>query len=115
MPNAQRGVVQPPNLGTFSSNRAANGFSPLTRQMSTVKPANADIRDGNPGGSSDLTRQPSQVQGSNHRFQVDNVGNSQINNFPVQPGQGAVPVNPFLASGPGLARAMPIADEAKAR
>ena len=29
----------------------------------------------------------------------------------VDPGKGAVPINPFLASGPGRTRAIPIADD----
>jgi hypothetical protein len=33
----------------------------------------------------------------------------------IEPGKGAVPVNPFLASGPGLARANLIADDAQSR
>ena len=31
----------------------------------------------------------------------------------IDPGKGAVPVNPFVASGPGIARAVAIDDDAK--
>jgi hypothetical protein len=115
MPLAERGVVQPSNIQGPMGNRANNGSVPLTRSASMVEPANAKLKDGDPGGAGAMPRVAGDIPLPNHRFSVDNVGNSQYNDFPVQPGQGAVPVNPFLASGPGLARALPIADEARAK
>jgi len=115
MPKAERGIVKPPNQ-EYKGDRRVNGFLPLGSSASPVTPANLSrFMHGDSGGSSDLARQPSAVHEPNRRFDVDNINNSQIDNFPVQPGKGAVPVNPFLAGGPGLARAKPIADEAKPR
>ena len=89
MPNAQRDVVKPPNLAEFSSNRAANGFSPLTHGMSPITHHNLPRgSDGRAGSSGSLAREKPDIPETNHRFDVDNVGNSQIDNFPVQPGQG---------------------------
>ena len=48
------------------------------------------------------------------RFNVDNACMPQPP-AAIEPGKGAVPVNPFLASGPGIARAVPIDDDAKQR
>ena len=112
MPNAQRGVVKPSNIEGPKGNRAANGSVPLTHDASMVHPAKGALRGGDPGGSGSLARQASPVMPPNHRFEVDNVGNSQYNDFPIQPGTGAVPVNP---SESGLTRSLPIADMARAK
>ena len=115
MPKAERGVVRPPNE-EHKGDRRANGFLPLASSASPVAPTSLSrFMHGDAGGSGSLARQASDIPDHNRQFDVDNVNNSQIDNFPVQPGRGAVPVNPFLASGPGLSRALPIADEAPKR
>jgi hypothetical protein len=113
MPKAERGVVKPPNE-EHRGDRRANGFLPLAPSASPVTPTNLSrFMHGDAGGTGSLARQASAIPESNRRFDVDNANNSQVDNFPVQPGRGAVPVNPFLANGPGLARAMPIPDDAE--
>ncbi len=115
MPKAERGVVKPPNED-YKGNHRSNGFLPLTSTTSPVTPTNLSrFMHGDAGGSGSLARQSSEVPETNRRFDVDKVGNSQFNVFPVEPGRGAVPVNPFVPGGPGLSRARPIADEAKPR
>jgi hypothetical protein len=113
MPKAERGVVKPPNE-EHKGNRRANGFLSLAPSPSPVTPTNLSrFMHGDAGGSGSLARQASAIPESNRRFDVNNVENCQVDKFPVEPGRGAVPVNPFLAGGPGLARAMPIPDDAE--
>ncbi len=115
MPKAERGVVKSPNADIFATaGDPRNSYMPLARESSPVAYSNLSrFMHGDPGGSSSLARQTSAVPVPNQRFDVDNVNNSQIDNFPVQPGRGAVPVNPFLADGPGLARAKRLPDDAE--
>lgn len=112
MLNSERGVVKPPNEGEFKSDRRANGYLPLAESASPIEPnerRGGDRRAGSyplSGGGSPIT------EAQNRDWKV---GTSSQPNLPspIEPGKGAVPVNPFQGGMPG-GRAMPIADEAKA-
>ena len=112
MANVERGVVKPPNqelqgLAATRSHTPRAG-TPASRGPTSTLPS------GGPGGSADLTRQPSAVKPVSVRFNVDDAAMPQPR-AAIEPGRGAVPVNPFLPSGPVIARARPIADDAKQR
>jgi hypothetical protein len=114
MPKTEQGIVKSPDKALFRTGHSKNGFLPLTREPSPVSRSNLSrLMHAEPGGSGSLAPEVSPVAGPTQRFDVDNVGNGQIDDFPVQPGKGAVPVNPFLATGSGLARAVPLADGAE--
>ena len=102
MAKVERGVVKPPNqeLQGLAATRsqAPRAGGPAARG------SNSSILAGDPGGSADLTRLPSPVPPMSHRFNVDDAKMPQPP-AAIEPGKGAVPVNPFLASGPGIARA----------
>jgi hypothetical protein len=106
MPSAQKGGVQPPNLSQFAAPNgdAANGFLPLTRSASTITPTNLSrFMHGDPGGSADMTRLGSPVSPPNAGIFGSGQGDKGMSdaNYPatVQPGVGAVPVNPFKVDG----------------
>ena len=111
--NMERGVVKAPNEGEFKTDVRANGFLPLSDTASPIEPnerRGGDRRAGSyplAGGASPITT----AQDRDWK-----VGTSSQPNMPVavEPGKGAVPVNPFQGGMPG-GRAMPIADMAKAR
>jgi hypothetical protein len=118
MPNVQRGVVKPPNEGLFKMNdRRANGYLPLTDTKDAMPPDPnlSRFMHGDPGGSADLARRASEIGPlpNETRFREGDKGLSADAPvpFPDMPGRGAVPVNPFLASG-GTAEASPSPDDA---
>jgi hypothetical protein len=116
MPDRQRGVVKPPNEGDFKGDRRTNGFLPLSGAGSPVTASNLSrFMHGDAGGSADLARHASPVIPANARLVDGDPGYTSQPDSAVEPGKGAVPVNPFLASGPGLARATWIDDDAKSR
>jgi hypothetical protein len=116
MPDRQRGVVKPPNEGEFKRDRRTNSFLPLSGAGSPVTAPNVSrFVHAEAGGSADLARRASPVVPSNMRLVDGDPGYTSQPNSAVEPGKGAVPVNPFLASGPGLARASRITDDAKQR
>ena len=116
MPDRQRDVVKPPNEGDFKGDRRTNGFLPLSGSGSPVTASNLSrFMHGDAGGSADLARHASPVVPANARFVDGDPGYTSQPDSAVEPGKGAVPVNPFLASGPGVARASRIADDAKSR
>ncbi len=104
MPPMHRDLVTPPN--DTGGDRRANGFLGLTGRAAPVDPTNLSrFAHGDPGGSADLTKLASQVAPPNDsRFRDGDKGLTPGMEFPASPGKGAVPVNPFLASG-GLASA----------
>jgi hypothetical protein len=112
MAKVERGVVTPPNqeLQGLSATRSR---APAAGGPASRKPP-AAFYGSDPGGSADLTRQASPVAPASHRFDVDNAFMPQPP-AATEPGKGAVPVNPFLASGPGLARSTTLPDDAKSR
>ena len=113
MAKVERGVVKPPNLELqgLAATRSARAAS---RACLRSRGPNSALHAGDPGGSADLTRQPSPVAPVSHRFNVDDARMPQPP-AAIEPGKGAVPVNPFLASDPGIVRAIAIADDAKQR
>jgi hypothetical protein len=89
------GITNVPNQGVWKTRdgKENNGYLPMTRTAGNVRPSNdSTLRDGDKGTSGPASANPSAVM----------------------PGQGAVPVNPFLVSG-GLVPSRPIADEATER
>ncbi len=66
------------------------------------------------GGSANLTPLPSPIKPADHCFDIKAAAMRQPA-AAVEPGKGAVPINPFLACGPGLARATTLSDDAKPR
>ena len=116
MPDGQRGVVKPPNESDFKGDCRTNGFLPLSGAGAPVAALNLSrFMHGDAGGSADLARHASPVIPGNAQFAAGDPGYTPQPDSAVEPGKGAVPVNPFLASGPGLARATLITDDAKSR
>jgi hypothetical protein len=109
MRKVERNIVKPPNqeLQGLSATRSAAPRAGVPESRGS----NSSLFAGDPGGTADLTRRPSPVAPLSQRFNVDLA---QMPQPPAacEPGKGAVPVNPFLAAGPGLARAVPTDDDA---
>jgi hypothetical protein len=116
-PRVERGVVKPPNESQFKSDRRNNGVLTLGGAVrgTADEPNLSRFMHGDPGGSADLARRPSEVGPlpNETRFRDGDKGLSADDAmpFPDMPGRGAVPVNPFLASG-GVAQAHPSPDDA---
>ncbi len=106
MAKVERGVVKPPNQ-ELQGLAATRSHAPRAGMPATPEPTPALQ-----GGSADLTRQPSPVAPARYHFNVDNARMPQPPSA-SEPGKGEVPVNPFLASGTGIARVLPIFDAAK--
>jgi hypothetical protein len=107
MPAAQRDVIKPPNLGEFSTNRAANSNGPLTRGASPTGPPNlSSFLHGDPGSTANLGRQASPMDPPNAtKFRAGDKGMSDANApAAVEPGKPAVPVNPFVTDAALLGR-----------
>ena len=116
MPDRQRGVVKPPNETDFKGDCRTNGFLPLSPEQSPVTASNLSrSRHGKAGGSADLARHASPVIPANAKLVAGDPGYTPACASAVEPGKGAVPVNPVLASGQGLARSIPIAGDASWR
>jgi hypothetical protein len=107
----ERDVVRPPNQPGAAGNGARNSYLPLSLQAGSVKPSNygddGDRRD----GCMPLGAMPSPVEPPNHRF---DVGMAKMLQPPsaIEPGKGAVPVNPWNDSG-RMNRAIPEQDTAR--
>jgi hypothetical protein len=112
MANVERGVVKPPNQ--LLQGLAATRSAVPRAGEAQARGSNAAVRSGDPGGSADLTRQLSPVAPINQRFDVDGARMAQPPSK-VDPGKGAVPVNPFHATSPNLVRAVATEDDAKQR
>jgi hypothetical protein len=106
----ERGVIKPPNLD-LQGLAATRSQAPAPGRP-TAHPANSRLTAGDPGGSANLTKAVSPIAPASHRFDVDRAFKPQPP-AAVAPGKGAVPINPFLASTAGVARAVPIDDDAK--
>jgi hypothetical protein len=111
MPNVERGVVNAPNLDlrTLAQRRS---MTPPASPSPTRGP-NQSLLHGDPGGAGALPRQVSSVNPPDLRFNLDSAKMRQPQSA-VEPGRGAVPIQPFTALGQP-SRSLPIADEAKAR
>ena len=109
MAKAERNVVKPPNqeLQGLASTRSA---APRPNAADSRGP-NAAPYPGLAGGSADLTRQPSAVAPVNHRFDVDHAQMAQPA-AAVDPGKGAIPVNPSPAARSAVAKAVWLPDDA---
>jgi hypothetical protein len=70
---------------------------------------------GDAGGSANLARQASPVIAAKPRFADGDPGYTPQPDSAVDPGKGAIPVDPLFVSGQGLGRAFPIADDANWR
>jgi hypothetical protein len=100
-------AFQPPNQTGPAGTRVNNGFLPLAHEASSVNPPNHGPGGDHKGGSYPLGGMASPVQPPNHKFAV---GSSKMPQPPsaVEPGRGAIPVEPFGQSGqPRLAMSVP--------
>jgi hypothetical protein len=106
MAKVERGVVKPPNQ-ELQGLAATRSHAPRAGTPATPGP-NAVL----PGGSADLTRQQSPVASTSQRFNVDNAQMPQPPSA-IEPGNGAVPVSPFVASSAAVVQVLPIIASAK--
>jgi hypothetical protein len=113
MPKVERNVVKPANEPGRRGARAENSFLPLVGGPPAVHPSNESGAKGDRlGGSANLAERASPVKLPDHRFRLDDAQMPQPG-AAVEPGRGAVPVNPFVPGGAGINRAFPVADSAK--
>jgi hypothetical protein len=116
MPDSQRSVVKPPNMSGFKGDARTNGFLSLSGAGSPVSAPNLSrFLHGDAGGSADLARRTSPVSPTTSTLVDGDPGYTLQPDSAVEPGKGAVPVNPFVASRPGISRANGITDDAKQR
>jgi hypothetical protein len=112
MAKVERGVVKPPNQElqglTATRSRTPRAGVPVTRG------SNSQLHAGDPGGSADLTRQQSPVVQPSHRFNVDDARMPQPP-AAIEPGKGAVPVNPIAGSSSRIDPIFTITDLVKPR
>jgi len=108
------GVCNPPNEGEWKSDRRANGSVPLTGSASPIEPnemRGGDRRAGSypQGGQASSINPPNNMGGDRRGFSRD--GEMPV---AVEPGKGAVPVNPGIA-GVYRAMSMPVAEVGRAK
>lgn len=112
MGQVERGVVKGSNQQGPGGDRRNNSFLPLGGGAATVHPSNMPGAAGDRrGGSFPLSGGASTVKPPNadqFRFNVDQVKMPQPESA-VEPGVGAVPVNPFLPGG-AATKAMPASE-----
>jgi hypothetical protein len=116
-------ITDVPNQGVFKTNHgnSNNGSLPLAGNMGDVHGSNARFAHGSnarfahgdPGGSGPLTREASPVHGSNERFKDGDPGYTPRPASAIEPGKGAVPVNPFMAGAAGIVPTSVLRDSAK--
>ena len=114
MGQVERSGVIPPIPNQGFSNGSPGSCGPTGRSASPVNPPNAKIHNGDAKNSfSPLGKQASPVEGSNEKLKF-NVANAQMPQVPsaMQPGQGAVPVNPFMSGNGVTGPALKIPDSA---
>ena len=115
MADVERGGVKPANIPGAAGDRRNNGFLPLSGQAATVHPSNRGPGGDRRDGSFPLGGGAPAIRDDQKRFNVDEVLAAQKPmDWPMEPGKGAVPVNPFMPGG-AAARATQVADDAKAR
>jgi hypothetical protein len=116
----ERNVVKPPNEDGFKRDCRNNGFLPLKGTVCGTgdEPNLSRFMHGDPGGSSGLVRSTPGIMTTpnDSQFREGDKGLAADDQpkFPNMPGKGAVPVNPFLATGK-IAPTMPVFEEARAR
>jgi hypothetical protein len=113
MGQVERGVVRPANKPTTGGDDRNNGFLPLSGMSSPVSPPNQGPGGDRRGGSFPLGGASPAIRDTQHRFNVDEVLMPQPASA-IEPGKGAIPVNPFMPGG-AAARSASVADDAKAR
>ena len=94
----QRGVVKGSNMESPAGNMKNNGFLPLGGGAGTVHPSNMGLGGDKRYGSFPLSASGAGITPPNHRFDVGKVDMPDSRSA-VEPGKGAVPVNPFLPGG----------------
>ena len=105
----RRGVVAPPNESGPGGNRAQNGYLPLGGSASPVTSAVQGGEDRR-NGSAPPSGMASPVHPPDHRFNVDTAKMPQPPSA-IEPGKGAIPVNPWNAAGqPNRAVSQPDAE-----
>jgi hypothetical protein len=110
----EHGVVRGSNKEDAAGNMKNNGFLSLAGGASTANPPNTGPGGDHRGGSFPLGGSASLVNPPNaRRFSVGDVEMPQPASA-IEPGKGAVPVNPFLPGG-AAARALPVSDMAPKR
>jgi hypothetical protein len=114
MGTVERGVVKGSNKEGPGGDGRNNGFLPLSGGAATVHPANRSGPGGDRrAGSFPLGGGASPVDPPNaKRFDVGMVKMPQPESA-IEPGKGAVPVNPFLPGGAAARVAGQVADEGK--
>jgi hypothetical protein len=100
--------VKPANQEGPGGNCRNNGYLPLSFGMGDVRPSNLGWGGDRRGGSNPLGGSASPVVPPNHRFDVGLAKMPQPESA-VEPGKGAVPVNPWDSMGQP-AKSMPTAD-----
>jgi hypothetical protein len=113
MGSVQRGVVKGSNKEGKGGDGRSNGFLPLGGGAGAVSGPNQTHSGDRRGGTAPLGGQAGTIHPPDHRFNVDQAQMPQPPSA-VEPGKGAVPVNPFQ-TGPGAAKTMPIADMPKGK
>lgn len=99
MGTVQHGIIKPPNEA--SPGNRMNSCGPMGHGASPAHPPNATIHDGNIANSFlSMTHQGSPMNPPNAGLKFS-VSDAQMGQPPsaVAPGKGAIPVNPFTASG----------------
>jgi hypothetical protein len=114
MGQVQRGVVKGSNKEGLGGDGRTNGFMPLSGGASTVQPSNMGMGGDKRSGSFPLSGGTPMVKPPEHRFNVSDVQMPQPASA-IEPGKGAIPVNPFLPSGAVARVAGYTADDAKGR
>jgi hypothetical protein len=109
MPKVERNIVKPVNVPAREGARANNSFLPLAGGPPAVRPSNESAAR---GSSANLAELASPVKTPDHRFHVDDAKMAQPR-AAIEPGKGAVPVNPFMPGGEGINWAYSVADSAK--
>jgi hypothetical protein len=112
MGQVEHGVVKPPNKATKGGDDRENGFLPLSGSASPVRPNEAFAGD-HRGGSFPLSGGAPMTKPPEHRFNVSDAGMPQPPSA-VEPGKGAVPVNPFMGGG-GKTTSLPVSDMPRAK
>jgi hypothetical protein len=112
MAKVERNVVKPPNQ-EFQGLSATRSHTPRASVPVTRGP-NSKLHAGDAGGSADLTRQQSPVVLPSHRFNVDDARMPQPP-AAIEPGKGAVPVDPSAAACSGIESIFTITDVLKPR
>lgn len=95
---AEHGVVKGSNVEGSAGDRRNNGYLPLSGSAMPAHAPNPMFMGGDKGMSMPAGPQGSPLQPPDHRFDVNQVHMPQPASA-MQPGKGAIPVQPFKTSG----------------